>query len=710
MNPLIDTVHPRWFYFASAARPFGLVALSPDTNTETDWNGGYRYGDTRIQCLSHLHEWQIGGIPIMPIGPSGSENDYSSEFDRGREVVRPGFHRLYLTTADVEVELTSTCRVGFHRYTFPSGIPARIVIDLARPFMESSVSESQVWLDADQCGLSGSFVLGPTIRRAKPIRICFAIRFSQPMLRISEATEGKFLLDFRVLADPLLIKVAPSFTNIEGAKRNLQAELPHWDFDRIVEESDAEWNDWLGRIEVEGGTPEATTKFYTDLWHSLLGRRILNDFDGSYPDNTGDSLVIRQAPDGLPHHNFDAFWGAQWSINLLWPLAWPRVVEGFAATMLRMYRDGGLIPRGPSGGDYTFVMVGDPAASFFANAFFKGIRGWDAQEAYAGLRKNAFPGGIRSHAGYERGDSPCGGGIAFYCDRGYIPQGIPGAGGFHQQGVSQTLEYAYQDYALALLARELGHAEDAEVFSARAKNYRNMWDTSVGWMRARNLDGSWVEPFAPLGEGATVTGFVEASAAIGTFFVPHDLEGLAELFGGPEAAVDRLEEMFQRAEPQEFVVPHGHHGEAWIDYENQPSTGLAHYFAHWGRPDRTQYWVRRVHDVVYSDITPFGGYRGDEDQGQMGAVSALMAMGIFAADGGVSPDPHYQITMPKFRRITIHLDPEYATGRAFTIEVEGDPMQVYIESATLNGKPLPDLRFPHSALMEGGTLVIRPRV
>lgn len=709
VNPLVDTVKPRWFYFASAARPFGMVALSPDTHTEGDWNAGYRYNDTRIQCFSHIHEWQLAGLPVMPVNRDTDLADYSSEFSHDDETIRPGYHRVRLKTHNITAELTSTSRVGFHRYTWPEGQGSRLVLDLARRLMECDMSDWSVTPADDARSLTGSVTLSRTHRRPKPVRLHFAAEFSRPFKLVPDTRDGLVVLDFEASPDPLLVKIAPAFTDIDGARRNLAAELPHWDFDRVVAESTEEWNASLSRIAVEGGTGKQKTKLYTDLWHALLGRRIISDVDGRYPDHTGEELVIRQADDGRPHHNFDALWGAHWSLNLLWPLAWPEKMDDFAATMQRMYRDGGMIPRGPAGGNYTFVMIGDPAASFFAAAHFKGIRNWDAPLIYEGLRKNAFPGGIRSHAGYEhRRKDASGGGISHYVDRGYVPEDIPGGQGGHRQGAAMTLEYAYQDHALALLAADMGKTEDAALFAKRAQNYRNVWDAEVGWMRPRRINGSWYEPFGPVCEGFAAKGFVESASAVYSFYVPHDLPGLASLFGGPAKAAAQLEENFRRAEPLRFITDHGKHAVAWIDYENQPSTQMAHLFSHFGQPWRSQYWVRKVHDAAFSDATPFGGYNGDEDQGQMGALSALMAIGLFDVAGGVAADPQYEITAPKFDKVTIRLDPKYYKGHTFVITAGPQaPENVYIQSASLNGRPLESFRFPHRVLTAGGTLDLK---
>jgi predicted alpha-1,2-mannosidase len=703
VNPRIDTVKPRWFYFASACRPFGMVNLSPDTKTQGDWDAGYRDGDDTIRCFSHLHGWQLAGLPVMPLTARSALKDYSSKFSHADEVIRPGYHKVVLQTHGITSELTSTTRVGFHRNLYPACESARVLLDLTAPLMECEILRQEARPTADKAAVEGSFILSPTARRPKPLQVCFVAAFDHAFTRIGDWQDGKVLVDFGTLTKPLLMKVALSYTGIEGARANLAAELPHWDFDRVCKESADDWNRWLGRIEVSGGTDAQTTKFYTDLWHALLGRRIMSDADGKYIDNTGASPVIRQGK--LPHHNFDALWGAHWSLNVLWPMAWPEVMDEFAETMVNMYRNGGLIPRGPSGGNYTYVMIGDPAASFFAAAWAKGIRGWDAETAYAGLRKNAFPGGIRDHAGYEHRANASGGGMKYYVERGYVPEDIPGGQGGHRQGAAMTLEYAYQDWCLSQLARGLGKTDDAELFAKRAKNHANLWDKESGWIRPRRMDGSWHEPFGPVAEGFAAKGFVESTSAIYTFFVPHDLTGLAELFGGPVRMADRLEENFRKAEPQRFLAKHGNHAVAWVDYENQPSTGLAHVFAHLGQPWRSQYWVRRVHAAAFSDITPHGGYNGDEDQGQMGALSALMAMGLFDMEGGAAAKPAYDLTAPLFGRVVIHLDPRYSAGRTFTIVTRNNkPDNPYIQSARLNGQTWTSYRLPHAALASGGIL------
>ena len=727
VNPLIDTHNSRWFYFSSACRPFGMVSLSPDTRTGSDWMGGYVYQDSKVRCFSHIHGWQLYGVAVLPItgemrGHLGMDA-YASDFSHRTEVVRPGYHRLELETYGITAELTSTTRVGFHRYTFPPNKPAHVLFDTGATLL-APVASSAVWRVSDR-ELTGEVVMAPTPRRPKPFTVYFVARFSQPFAQFGGWTNkallpegfdqvvgkdvGAYVSFAAPPKEPLLLKVALSYVSVAAARQNLAAELPDWDFDRVVQESRADWNEWLGRLEVHGGSEAQRVKFYTDVWHALLGRRMVSDVDGSYCDNTGAQPQVRRVrtrPDGrplFPHHNFDALWGSQWSLNLLWSFAYPEVMDAFCNTMVDMYHNGGLIPRGPSGGNYTFVMIGDPAAPFFAAAYNKGIRDYDAQAAFVGLLKNALPGGIRDHAGYEHSPNAAGGGMRYYVQRGYVPENIEGTG-MHKDGASMTLEYAYEDWCLAQFARALGKSQDAEWLQMRSSNYRYLWDRSVKFMRPRLEDGSRLPNFEPVGPKAA-KGFCEANAAIYTHFVPQDLPGLMRLFGGPQAYVTALNRQFELAGPQHFLAQHGKHELLWVDYDNQPSTAMAHLFNLAGAPWLSQKWVRAVKEQAFGDITPFGGYNGDEDQGQMGALGALMAIGLFDVEGGARVRPTYQITSPIFDRVVIHLNRKYFPGRTFTIIARNNtPQNVYIQSAKLNDRPLEACWFDHADLVKGGKL------
>ena len=704
VKPEIDTVDPRFFYFSSACRPFGMVNLSPDTQPDKTWKSGYRYYDEKIECFSHIHGWQIAGLPVMPITEKTDIANYGSKFSHDDEIIKAGYHKVVLQDHNITAELTSTTRTGFHRYTYPSDRSARVILDIGRRLMEHDMIAHEASLTEDSKALHGTFTMGPTGRRKKPFQVYFVAEFNQPIEQIGDWKDGKVIVDCGQLSDPLLMKVALSYTGIEGAVQNMKAELPHWDFDQTITDSYDDWNSWLGRIQVEGGTDAQKTKFYTDLWHAHLGRRIVSDVDGKYADNTGPKTLVKQGK--RAHYNFDALWGAQWSLNVLWPMAWPELMDDFAETMINIYENGGMIPRGPSGGNYTFVMIGDPASSFFSAAYHKGIRNWDKDKALDGLMRNAFPGGIRDHAGYETQKYSNGGGMSYYINRGYIPLDIPKSKGNHRQGAAQTLEYSYQDWCLAQFAKSLDRKEEAELLETRADNYKNLWDSETKWIRPKNQDGTWNEPFSPINDqGFTSPGFVESASAIYTFYIPHDLTGLAELFGSTDAMAEKLNSNFEKAAPVRFIADHGNHASSWVDYENQPATGMAHVFSHIEKPWLSQYWVREVHSKTFSDITPDGGYNGDEDQGQMGALSALMAMGLFDMTGGAAQNPAYDLTAPVFDKITIKLNPEYHKGGEFVITTKNQsPENCYIQSAQLNGKDWSSFQVSHQDFIKGGTL------
>jgi predicted alpha-1,2-mannosidase len=300
-----------------------------------------------------------------------------------------------------------------------------------------------------------------------------------------------------------------------------------------------------------------------------------------------------------------------------------------------------------------------------------------------------------SKAGYEH-DTCLDGGVEYYIERGYIPDDRKAARGWHADGAAQTLEYAYDDWCLAQLAKALGRDVDHRLFIGRAGNYRNLFDPSTGFMRPRNSDGSWLEPFDPAGP----KGWCEGTAWQYTWVVPHDVEGLIGLMGGREPFVRKLNEAFERAAPRDFLAPE-------VNYGNQPSIAMAHLFNYAGAPWLSQKWVREVKERTFGGVTPHHGYRGDEDQGQAGGLGVLMALGLFQVRGGAALEPVYEITSPVFDRITIHLDNRYYPGGRFVITARNNsPENRYIQSATLDGKPLDRPWFFHRELADGGVLAL----
>ncbi|UBM58695.1 GH92 family glycosyl hydrolase [Marinilongibacter aquaticus] len=735
--PLVDAVNSRWFFFNSASRPFGMVNLSPDNAINADWNAGYRYNLDSIKCFSHIHGWQLSGVPVMPTsgefkGHLGA-GQYGSRFSHEKEVVKVGYHKVFLDSYGITAELTSTTRVGFHKYTFPKSSQSHILFDLSTFLGPSDTDEGGV-KKVSNYEIEGHAVMGKTIRRSKRLTVYFVVQFDKPFERLRGWQHGELreLENDRIDGERIgayvsfptesgetrKMKVGISYVSMEQARINIKEELPHWDFGKIVAESREVWNNWLGRIAIDGGTETEQRRFYTDLWHALQGRRIVSDVNGKYIDNTGDHPRVGQIPlggDGKPkfdHYNSDSFWGAQWTINTLWHLVYPEVSEAFVNSMLLMYDDGGLIPRGPAGGNYTYVMTGASTTPFIVSAYMKGICNFDAHKAYEGMRKNHFPGGMMSKAGYEHNTFK-GGGLEYYLDRGYIPNPMSKVRyGFHQDGSTQTLEYAYQDYSLAQMAKKMGKGIDYELFMKRAANYKNIWNSEAGWMWNRTLDGNWREPVDIL---LYDHGWEEGNAAQYVWWVPHDVKGLAQLMGGRNAFSNKLNESFEKAAKHHFTSGKSHDKElndklrkVYINYGNQPSIQTAFLFNYSGAPWLTQYWSRQVVNQVYSGLSPDFGYSGDEDQGLMGSLAVLMKTGLFSTNGGTTVEPFYEISSPIFNKITIKLNPDYYSGGTFTIEaLNNGPENFYIQSAELNGAVLDKPWLLHKTLVAGGKLSLQ---
>ena len=719
--PFLDAANSRWFFFNSATRPFGMVNLSPDTQVGGAWGSGYRYNTDTIKGFSHIHAWQLSGLSVMPVvyqseTPEAVMMDYYSPFKHETEVAAPGYHRLTLDRYGVEVELTSTTRVGFHHYQFPESGQRALVLNLGGTLGPSQIKDGQVKLEGEK-SFSGSLVNAPTRRRPKDSPVFFYAESNAALGNLESGADGKFLLTFAEdAAADILLKVGISYTSVEHAKLNLHTELDHWDFAAVKRASTDEWNEMLGRIEIGGGSETQRRRFYTDLWHALQGRRIISDVNGAYPDNTGASFRIGQLPldeAGKPafnHYNSDSFWGAQWTINTLWGLAYPDIYEEFVYSLMQYYQDGGFVPRGPSGGNYTHVMTGASSTPFIVSAFQKGILDTDAEMVYQALKKNHMPGGTMGRAGYEH-DTEIGGGLEDYINKGYVPFPNPnGNFGFHQDGPSLTMEYAYQDWTLAQMAQALNKEADYAYFTKRSQNYKNTFDPTVGWMRPKDVSGKWREPYDPYQYQRS--GFNESNGAQHTWFVPHDLGGLAELMGGKEKAIEKLQQQFEKAAELGFTSGNSHAQEAHpenrsipINYGNQPSIQTLFVFNQLGRPELNQYWTAQVIDKVYSGLSPETGYSGDEDQGLMGSLAVLLKIGLFQMSGGTETNPIYQIGTPLFEHVKIKLHRDYYPGGDFEITAPGrKDGKIYIKSAVYGSETLEGLTLRHQDIIQGGKL------
>lgn len=721
--PQLDTENSRWFFFSSASRPFGMVNLIPDTQLKGTWGSGYRYEIDTVKGFSHIHGWQLSGLSVMPVTllDTSHENiyeDFYSKFSHETEQVKPGHHSLTLDRYNIKVDLASTKRVGLHRYTFPDKSKKAILFNLNGLFGPCKVTDGNL-KQSGEFELSGDFVIAPTRRRPKPVTVFFKVVLNTAISNIDKDVEsGNYLLNLTNEKDTVLMKVGISYTSLENAKINLNTELPHWNFDQVVDDSQSEWNGLLNRIEIEGGTEKAQRRFYTDLWHALLGRKIISDVNGAYPDNTGADFRIGQLPlndKGFPkfnHYNSDSFWGAQWTINTLWGLVYPEIKQEFVHSLLQYEKDGGMIPRGPSGGNYTYVMTGASSTPFVVSAIQQGIITKNLDSIYFALKKNHMPGGIFEKAGYEHYTNK-GGGLNHYIEKGYVAHPNPeGNFGFHQDGASLTMEYAYQDFTLAQLAKKMGYEDDYDYFSKRSFNYKNVFDTKSNWMRPKDIAGVWNESFDPYQHES---GFNESNAAQSTWFVPHNLEGLAALMGGNETAVQKLNEQFEKSIALKFTAGNSHDRELHpeysripINYGNQPSIQTAFIFSKLGRPDLTQYWSNQVVSSVFSGLSTSTGYNGDEDQGLMSSLAVLMKIGLFQMDGGTMENPAYMISTPAFEKVKIKLNSSFYSGDILEISATDlTKNNSYINTILINNKAIEGFEISHKDITNGGILELK---
>lgn len=715
VDPTIETGRGRWFFCTPGSRPFGMVSASAYTRNKNQGGGGYNYNSNEILGFAQVHAWIMSGINIMPtmgeIVPNLGEQAWKSSFSHDTEIIQPGYHKLFLDRYQTEVEYTSTDRVAFYRFRHQQGGTPELLLSLGGFLGSVSCVDGKAELVSDtrvegSHGMTDRLWGGPRLSHVYfVLELDRAIKqmdgwkgpqqsfekitnFENPIPegRLQDTLEGRQEYLFKNLpeeqagvslaydaaaGDVVQVKIGISFTSIENARRNLETECNHWNFDQVRRDSRAVWNDWLSRIDVRGGEERTRVKFYTDLWHVLLGRHKIDDVSGDYPSYMGTQRVCTLPKDdnGKPRfhmYNSDSLWLSMWNCNILWGLAWPDVLDDFAASLLEYASVGGYLPRGPSAGGYTGIMTGCPATSLIASTWQKGmLTKSDSGTAYEIMKK--------SHPIQIQGDA--------------TEPGILVQGGF---------EY----WALAQMAEELGKTEDANAYQPWTDAWKQCFHPKHKLLFARDKHDSklWATDDPLSGKG-----WVEANAWQGTFGLSHDINELADLMGGPNVLADKLNYAFQQAAPSHFVYTYGG---GYVSYANQPGCSNAHVFNHVGHPWLSQYWVRRVSRQAYGGINPNEGYGGhDEDQGQMGGVSALMKLGLFSLRGTSSQTPIYELTAPEFEEITIKLDPKYYAGKTFRIKAHHVAEEnCYIQRAEFNGKPLDRCWLKHDEFAKGGLL------
>ncbi|MGQ7871008.1 GH92 family glycosyl hydrolase [Sunxiuqinia sp. sy24] len=731
VDPYIESARGRYFFFVTGSQPLGMIGAAPMTRNKNQYGGGYNYNSREILGFPQVHGWMLSGVTLMPttgkIDPTLGENGWKSAFSHDGEIVQPGYHRLYLEDYHTWVEQTCTDRVSFYRFRYTRDDVTNILLNLGGYVSTSTMTDAKLTKVSD-AELQGSVnTTGRLWGGPDNVEIFFVVRFDKPFEQLNSwndkdisenisslkgkkgstpRNEGMSYHDaptagvnavYNVKAgEEIQVKVSVSYTSIENARKNMNTECDQWNFEAVRNASQKEWNEWLGRIDVKGGTNEQQIKFYTDLWHVLLGRHKLDDVSGDYPDYTqgerrGSHTInaqrkVRKLPKdkaGKPMfhmYNSDAFWLTQWNLNVLWGLAWPEVLDDFAACLVQYAENGGLLPRGPNAGGYSYIMTGCPATNLIVSAYQKNmVTKIPVEKAYKAMVQNHEPGGMM---GPENE-------LQFYIDNGYYP----GNAGI-------TLEAAFQDWSLGQMALKRGKKKDAGYYLKRSEGWTTLYRPEQQLIFPKDKNGQWLHDDPLKGHG-----WIEANAWQGTWSVSHDISGLAELMGGNDILCNKLNHAFEQATSDDFVF--GYSG-GHVSYANQPGCSNAHVFNYAGEPWLSQYWVRRVNEQAYGATTPDSGYGGhDEDQGQMGGVSALMSLGVFSLKGTCSVEPVYELTSPVFDEITFKQDSNYYSGKSFVIKTHANSKEnCYIQKAMLNGKELNKFWFYHADFAKGGVLEI----
>lgn len=684
-------------------RPHAMTTWTPQTQaTETKCIAPYYYNDPKINGFRGTH-WlngscvqDYGSVTIMPVSGKLTLRpaDRGARFDHKTEIVTPAYYDVHLLDSGIRTELTAHTRAGLLQFTFGKGGESALLIepnsDEGEGYIEIHPERNEIvgynpvhriYQGAGQsAGFSGHFV----------------VQFDRPLTQFGTWTNyepadgakqakgagkqesiGAYVRWNLKPGEVVRVRVGTSFVDAEGARKNLKAEIADWNVGRIRQQTEAAWNDELGRMQATGREVDKTL-FYTALYHANLTPRVFSDTDGRYPGFADDTTV--QQAKGFTYYCDFSLWDTFRACQPLQNLLNPQRSGDLMQSLVKKAEQGGWMPIFPCWNSYTAAMIGDHVQSAMADAYTKGIRNFDVKAGYQYLRKNAFD--VNSDArSYANGQGRRA--LASYLKYQYIPLEDSVWQAFHKrEQVSRTLEYAYDDFCLGQLARALGHSDDAATLAKRALNYRNVLDPATGYVRGRYADGRWIAQFDPF---ALRSSFItEGSPAQYTFFVPQDVPGLARLMGGRERLVAKLDTLFEGG--------HYWHG-------NEPNNQISYLYACAGAPYKTQARVRQLVRDEY-DSSP-GGLSGNEDGGQMSAWLVFSMAGLYPVCPGT---PYYVLGSPTLDAVTLRPP----AGQPFTIKaVNNSDQNVYIQSATLNGKPFSRAYLTHEEILEGGLLTLQ---
>lgn len=721
VDMFIGTSNSRWMLGPYAQEPFGMIQLGPD-NQGNVWMGGYEYAINSVSGFSHIHAWTMGGLMLMPTtadlalgNPSvdspykGANAGYHSRIMKETEVASPGYYSVFLYDHEVKAELSATTRCGIHRYTFPKRKESRVLVDLLFPTEWNYGFKVR---DAKITKVSNTELEGYADCQLGPwsgwneYKLHFVIRFSKPFQSLNGWNEGNEQNDIQSIAgkndigvyalyttekdEEITVSTAISLVSIEQARLNMTTELGslNYDFDAVRNQTREKWNDILSRIIVEGNNEQDKVKFYTNLYRAYAGKQTWNDVNGKYLDACEN---VQQLESGNMYGG-DAFWNSFWNLNGLWSIITPNIIDDWVTTQLEMFKHTGWTSKGPAGLEYSGIMEGSHETALMVAAYQKGIRK-DGEAIYEAVHKNVTETGI---------DHPCGGNcgnpqLDVYMQYGYMPQ---------ERGVvSKTLDYAFDDWCVAQLASVLGKKKDAKMLNERSMNYKNVFNPETKYVTRRDENGNWDPNFDVFSN----QGFIEGNSWQYSWYVPHDIPGLVN-FLGKDLFNSRLEEGFEKSVEHKFAAhvfdrTMGQSAEFYINQGNEVNMCMPFLFNYSGMPWLTQKWTRAILDSFYG-ASPYHGWEGDEDEGQMSAWYVMSAMGMFEMTGGVSAKPEIDLASPIFDKITIQLDQSYYKGKTFVIEARNNSKEnMYVQQVYLNGKKLKEPKIPFSAIVSGGHLL-----
>lgn len=688
VNPFVGTGFHGHTY-PGATLPFGAVQLSPDTR-RGNWDAcsGYHYSDSTILGFSHTHLSGTGCIDLgdvllrptsMPVQLDG-KSEYifqPARFSHKNEVATPGYYSVYLDDEGIKAELSATTRAGIHRYTFSDGKEAAVVLDLAHLLDNEFIYEAEI-KQTDANELSG-------MRRTRGWvdnqYVFFTVQFSQPIAKLELVSDGKAcettdsVKGTRLQAvahfgqqKSVVAKVGISVVSEENARENLNSEIADFDFDTVKKNAADAWRNALKVVEVKGGTEEQRTNFYTAWYHSMVVPNTMSDVNGEYRRH---DMTTGQVAEGRRMYSTFSTWDTFRGWHPLMTLTDTTLVNNMVNSLLNMYDASGELPLWPLSAGETGTMIGYHSASIIADAYMKGICGFDAEKALQAM--------IKSSEINKKGAD-------YYIKYGFIPANIK------KESISCLLEFAYDDWAIAQMAKEMGKNDVYETYIARSQNYINVFDGMTRFFRGKRMDGNWMGNFNPYEVGRDYT---EATAWQYRFFVPHDVNGMIQQFGGTEAFTACLDSLFTVSSEIDGELSDITGLIGQYAHGNEPSHHMAYLYNYIGRPWQTQAMTRRLLDEMYAP-TP-EGIVGNEDCGQMSAWYILSAMGFYSVCPGSN---EFVLTAPLFEEVKLAL----ANGKQLVIKANSSKKNVYIKEVKLNGQVIDKNFVTYAQLMEGGTL------